>query len=165
VFGLKKRDIHVDEPHACERVCALLRERGPLFLEARFRHVSSDYYILNTDVDVARVFDWFSGRGGGKTPLLIDPARELAAKAKPLLEAKISHPGWEAAIAALAQNDTLALLVEADGGATSFLLLEDEDEWDTIRRRIPAGGALRAYSAMDFGRRRSTLTAWSGGAG
>src|SRR5687767_5018700 len=93
-----------------QRVLGLLRTRGPLFLEAAFQHVSSDYYILSSAADVTRVFDWFRG-AGGTTPLCIDPVSDLLPTARLLVETNTSEPICSAEVARALDRHTLVLSV------------------------------------------------------
>jgi hypothetical protein len=162
MFGFLRRDLHVEDERTPARLSELLRDRGPLFVEAAFRHTSSDYYILTTDDNLARVLAWFVGRGGGKTPLFVNSACERAAQGKPVFEGDTSGEGWQEAIRSLAHKHTLVLMVGTVGNAPAFHLVQDEDEWDGVRSEIQVGTDIKAYKASHFGGRRCLLTVWSG---
>jgi hypothetical protein len=160
MFALWRKKLRVTDPEARDRITTLLRKRGPLFLEAAFRHVSSDYYVLVGPEDVNRVFDWFCGRGG-TTPLYVDPAKELVGKAKALVETDTSEPGWSDQIKRAVEDHTILLEACPPGMGVVFKIIDDEEEWAEVSAALPSGPLVRAYDAFALRGRRSALVVWA----
>ena len=160
MLRLRKRELEAADPSTKQRVCQLIDERGTLFLEAAFRHVSSDYWILSTADDVAEVFEWFEGRSG-RTPLYVEPLQELLTKVSPILEVQTSQEGWVSSLTRVLEQHGLVLVVEVEGRPWVVHVLESEEELPELQ--LPPAATLRAYRSSDVaakGRRR--MTVWVG---